>query len=112
MRAGDLDKRGTIQYIAKSKNSFNEDIETWTDLVTVWCSINVSRSNEDAVAGDEDWTPQLRISKTLFKIRMRYRSNINTTMRMKYKNRFFYFVGISNWNEKNKDLTILAKEVI
>ncbi|MFA5305991.1 MAG: phage head closure protein [Candidatus Babeliales bacterium] len=112
MRAGDLDKRGTIQYPAKSKNSFNEDIETWTDLVTIWCSINVSRSNEDAVAGDEKWTPQERISETRYKIRMRYRSGISTTMRLKYKNRYLQFLGISNWNEANKELAIMAKEVI
>lgn len=105
MRAGDLDKRGTIQYKKKSVNSFGEDIETPTDLATVWCSI-------EPVTGKEKWLQQERISEATFKIRMRYRSDVNVTMQMKYKNRIFDFLAVINSYEDNKDLLIPALEVV
>lgn len=105
MRAGELNKRGTIQYPAKSRNSFNEEIETWTDLATIWCSIQ-------PVSGSEKWLQQERISEATFKINMRYRSDINEKMRMKYKNRYLQFMAVLNCNEDCKELMIPAKEVV
>jgi len=105
MRAGKLNKRGTIQYPAKSKNSFNEDIETWTDLVTIWCSI-------EPVSGNEKWLQQERISEANYKIGARYRSDIKSTMRMKYKNKYLEFLAVLNWQENDVEIMIPAKEVI
>lgn len=105
MKAGDLDKRGTIQYPAKSRNDFGEDIETYTDLDTVWCSI-------EPVTGSEKWLQQERVSEATYKIRMRYRANLNPTMRMKYKNRYLQFLAVINLNEDSRDIFIPAKEVI
>ena len=34
--AGDLDRRITIQRATVTVNEFNEEIETWGDLTTVW----------------------------------------------------------------------------
>ena len=34
--AGDLDRRITIQRATVTLNEFNEEIETWGDLTTVW----------------------------------------------------------------------------
>jgi SPP1 family predicted phage head-tail adaptor len=106
MRAGELDKKVTIQYPAKTKNSFNEDVETWTDLATnIWCSI-------EPVSGGERWLSQERVSEATFKMKMRYRANLNSTMRAKYKNRYFQFLAVLNLNEDSKELLIPAKEVI
>jgi len=106
MRAGELDKQGTIQFLAKSKNSFGEDIETWTDLATnIWCSI-------EPVSGSERWLQQERVSEATFKIKMRYRANLNSTMRLKYKNRYLQFLAVLNLGEDNKELLIPCKEVI
>ena len=104
MRAGDLDKRGTIQYPALSKNSFNETVETWTDLATVWCSI-------EPVSGSEKWLQQQRVSEATYKIRMRYRFGIDERMRMKYKNKYLQFLVVLNLNEDSRELFIPSKEV-
>lgn len=106
MRAGELDKKVTIQYPAKTKNSFGEDIETWTDLVeNIWCSI-------EPVSGSERWLQQERISEATFKIKMRYRANLNSTMRAEYKNRYFQFLVVLNLYEDSIELLIPCKEVI
>lgn len=36
MEAGDLDRRVTIQRSESARNKFNEPIESWSDLTTVW----------------------------------------------------------------------------
>lgn len=105
MRAGDLDKRATLQYPAKSRNSFGEDIETWTDLDTVWCSI-------EPVSGAEKWLQQERISEATYKVKMRYRANLDSTMRLHYKNRYLQFLGVLNIGENNIELLIPCKEVV
>jgi len=106
MRAGDLDKKSDIEYPKKSKNSFGEDIETWTTLTeNVWCSI-------EPVSGNEKWLQQERVSEATYKIKMRYRANIKPTMRMKYKNRYFQFLAVLNLYEDCKELILPAKEVI
>jgi SPP1 family predicted phage head-tail adaptor len=38
MRAGDLDRRITIQRATPTRDQFNNEILTWFDLVTVWAS--------------------------------------------------------------------------
>lgn len=105
MKAGDLDKRATIQYPAKSKNGFGEDIETWTDLDTIWCSI-------EPVSGAEKWLQQERISEATSKVRMRHRANLDSTMRLHYKNRYLQFLGVMNIGENNIELLIPCKEVV
>jgi len=105
VRAGKLDKYATVQYPAKSRNSFNEEIETWTDLYSVWCSI-------EPVSGNEKWLQQERVSEATFKIGMRYRAGINERMRLKFKNRYLQFLAVLNLKEADRELTIPAKEVL
>jgi SPP1 family predicted phage head-tail adaptor len=105
MRAGDLDKYVTIQCPTLSKNSFNEDIETWVDHANVWCSI-------EPVSGSEKWLQQQRMSEATYKIRMRYRIGIDERMRIKYKNRYLQFLAVLNLKEDDIELVVPAKEVI
>jgi SPP1 family predicted phage head-tail adaptor len=38
MKAGDLDRRVTLQARTLTKNGFNEEVESWPDFATVWAS--------------------------------------------------------------------------
>jgi SPP1 family predicted phage head-tail adaptor len=38
MRAGDLDRRITIQRASFALNAFNEPLATWLDIATVWAA--------------------------------------------------------------------------
>ncbi len=38
MKAGDLDRRVTIQTPTVTKNGYGESVTTWTDLATVWAA--------------------------------------------------------------------------
>jgi SPP1 family predicted phage head-tail adaptor len=38
MRAGALDRRVTLRHATISKDEYNADVETWSDIATVWAS--------------------------------------------------------------------------
>lgn len=38
MNAGKMDRRITIERFSKVKDEFNEDVETWVNLTTVWAN--------------------------------------------------------------------------
>ncbi len=46
MRAGLMDRRITIRRATISYNSFNEPIESWADLVTVWAQWKDATASE------------------------------------------------------------------
>jgi SPP1 family predicted phage head-tail adaptor len=105
MRAGEMDKRINIQYPAKSKNSFNEDIVTYTTLSTIWASV-------EPVTGNERFLQQEKISETTVRFRIRYRSDITTDKQILYKNKKYDILSIINRDDLYRELIVFAKEVI
>jgi len=105
MRAGELDKRIIIQYAAKSKNSMGEDIETWTTLATVW-------ANVEFTTGNERFLQQERIAETTAVFKIRIRTDIDSTKRVQYGNRYFNILSAFPAKDDSQKLVIMAKEVI
>lgn len=52
MRAGALDRRVTLQRASLSKDDFNNDVEAWVDIATVWASYEPVRDGEKFRAGE------------------------------------------------------------
>ena len=54
MRAGNLDRRITLQRASVAQNGLGEEIETWADLATVWAEKIESRrlAKEQSDAGE------------------------------------------------------------
>src|SRR5690625_209968 len=46
MKAGPLDRRITIERFTTEKNEWNEDVEIWAPLVTVWCAKRDASASE------------------------------------------------------------------
>ena len=57
MRAGLLRNRVTVQSLAVAQNEFNEEIETWSDLATVWARVQPMPGRE-FFAGSETMDQQ------------------------------------------------------
>ena len=74
IRAGRHDRRLTIQQRAETKSGTGEVTWTWTDVQTVWCSIEPLRGREFFAA------EQLQ-SNVEGRIRMRYQPGITSKMR-------------------------------
>lgn len=77
----------------------------WTDRITVWAAITTQKGrrlfNADAV--------QMQGVK-IFGIR--YRSNVNRNMRIRYKGKTYDIESMENDDENNQWYTILAREVL
>ena len=105
IHAGALNKKITIQYQAKARDSFGAEVITWTDAATVWAKITPLR-------GKEFFAAQQINAESTIKISIRYRSNINTTMRLKYGSRYFYILEMHNVDERSEELLFYCKEVV
>jgi SPP1 family predicted phage head-tail adaptor len=50
--AGELDRRITIERVTSVPNSYNEPVETWSTLVTVWAQRKDVSDSEKFAAGE------------------------------------------------------------
>lgn len=103
MRAGTMRRRLTFQKKVETRNDFNEAVVSYTDHVTVWGSVlpNAGRKFYEALQATSQVTGEIRI---------RYRSDIEPTMRIKLGSRYLEIVSIANVQERSRELLIYYKE--
>jgi SPP1 family predicted phage head-tail adaptor len=87
MRAGALDRRITLQRATAAPNSFNEPVETWADLVTVWAQQRPDR-------GAERFAAQEIVGQAVMTFHIRYRTDIRTTDRILYQGRIWNILDV------------------
>jgi len=100
---GDLNKRVVLQYTTKVSDGMGHFTETWTDAAAVWAAIWPTSAKETVQSMQTDMVISHRI-------RIRYRSVLRPSWRIKFAFRYFNIVSIINPNEKNEYLDIMAKE--
>lgn len=105
MRAGLLRHRLTFQIPSKSKNDFDEWVESWNDWVTIWGSIEPNLAKRYFEARQAN-------SEVEGLIRIRYRSGVLPTMRVKCGDRIFKIISIVHPFERKQELQILYKEAL
>lgn len=81
MRAGLLDRRVRIDQKSVARNSdFGSEVVTWTPLATVWAQ--VIEQPENGPSGGERVQQNLRTYARRSTLRIRYRNDLNTDMRV------------------------------
>lgn len=98
--AGDLDRRMTIQRATTTLNEFNEPIETWGDLATVWAK------RRDASA-TESYRAQEVGAQITARFTIRWSSvvaSVNPRDRLSYDGRLYNItamrdIGRNQWRE-------------
>lgn len=106
MRAGNLNKKITIQKLGEAVDDFGGIIESgYTDFATVWASIN-------PVTGKEAFLSNTDFSTVSHKIKIRYLAGIDASMRIFWNDRKFDVIYSLNYKEANKELEILCKEEV
>lgn len=105
MRAGQLRQRLTFQKETRARDSFNEEVVTWADHCTVWGSVNPN-------AGRKFYEALQSSSEVSGEVRIRYRTDILPTMRIKHGSRILAIVSIVNPQERDRELLIYYKEVL
>ena len=46
MRAGDMDRRVTLQRFTTTQDEYGEEVQTWADLATVWAEVRQQGGRE------------------------------------------------------------------
>lgn len=108
IRAGQLSRRITLQQQSPSVDTYGQQITTWTDVATVWASIEPSVGRElmaaQAVSLDQPttitirWQPAFASPKAV------------AVMRAVYNGRIFNLHSVENESERNTLLTLIASE--
>lgn len=108
IRAGQLTRRITLQQQSQSLDSYGQQITTWTDVATVWASIEPSVGRElmaaQAVSLEQPTTITLRW-QPLFG-----NPEAVAAMRAVYNGRLFNLHSVENEAERNTLLTLVASE--
>lgn len=105
MDIGKLKHRITFQDLSNSRNEYGELIEDWLDVKTVWAEIK-------PVSGKQFFAAKQINSEISHNIYIRYRSDLNSSMRIKFKERIFEILYIMNLNESNTIMQIYCKELV
>ncbi len=103
MKSGDLKKRITLQYQTKAPDGMGSFTTTWVDHATVWAAIWPISASEQVQAMQTVMTMTHRI-------RIRYRSVLKASWRIKFGTRYFNIVSIINPNIENEMLDLMCKE--
>ena len=103
IRAGQLNKRVTVQAPTRASDSRGGFTETWTDLDTIWAAIWPASAKESMLSDKETMVATHRI-------RIRYRSAFSNRWRIKFGNRYFAIQSIINPSEQNEALDLLCTE--
>lgn len=106
--AGELTKRITIQVNSSAQNGFGEEIPTWTDLTTVWAKIEMTSARAENV---ETFRNNLTKQVSTYEFTVRYRTDLDRYIRIKYKDRYFEIKNIDNVEQANHTLILLGEAI-
>ena len=105
MRAGDLRHRVTIQSASESVSAAGEVTKTWSDVATVWASI-------EPLTGREKWLAEQVQAAATHRVRMRYRSDVGLENRLLYGSRVLDILEVMNTGERDKELVLICAEAL
>jgi SPP1 family predicted phage head-tail adaptor len=100
---GHLDRRIILQKRTTAANEYNEPIETWTTLDTVWSMVEYPMTGSD-----EQTTAGLIQATTRVEFTIRYRTDIGFINRIQYNSTIFDIERISEVG-RNSFLKITAE---
>lgn len=108
LSAGTLRKRITLQQQGTSVDSYGQPVTTWSDVATVWASVEPSVGREliaaQAVSLDQPTTITIRWQAGLAS------PKAVAAMRAVYDGRIFNIHSVENESERNTLLTLPASE--
>ena len=103
MKAGQLKHRIVIEQQAQTKNAIDEIILTWSTFCTVWAAI-------EPATGQTYYAANQLESKVDGRVRIRYRDDIEPTMRIKFGDRILNIVSIIHPQENRRELHLMYSE--
>lgn len=103
MRAGELRHPLTIQNRSTTRDDTGQELETWSDVATVWGRVEpLSGSEQKHGAGIE--------AETTHRVTLRY-TTLYAADRLKFGVRVLQIINILNTDERSIELIVMCKEV-
>ena len=104
MNPGELRHRITLQRLTTTTNENGFEMEEWTDVKTVWASITNLHGKEYYEAA------AIQMENTV-KFTVRYIKDLDTSMRILFKDKQYNITSIDNIKYENRFIEIKALEV-
>jgi SPP1 family predicted phage head-tail adaptor len=105
MRSGKLRHTVTLQSLVETQDGYGGTTESWTDFATV-------RASVEPLQGREYFAAQQERAEVTTRFRIRYIPGVLPTMRIMFDGRAFNIESIINPNERNRELHLMAVEVL
>lgn len=105
MRAGRLNKRVIIQELVSTPTAYGELNEQWVLFDNAWAAVV-------PLAGRKYYDAQQANSEITTEIRIRYRENLSTRMRVLSGNEIYDIKSIINPNTKGEEMILMCKALL
>ena len=103
LKAGRLRHRVTLQSAADTADGGGGFTTVWSDVATVWASIEPLKGRERLFA-------QQLESPVSHRVTLRHRSGVTTAMRVKFGSRILNIRSVINAEERDRALELLCEE--
>ena len=101
MKAGLLDQRIEIQSQTLTKDSYGQDIPTWTTFATVWADVI-------PLEGDERYVALRKTENVLYRVKLRNLPNLTIDMRVLYEAKYYDIKSIQRLGRKEGHQLFIA----
>ena len=105
VRAGKLRHKIIVQSFTVSQDTYGEADKTWSTHKTVWADVQ-------PISGREYFNAKQHTSEISHKVITRHDSTITPKMRVYYDSRYFDIESVINEGERDKQTTLMCREVV
>jgi SPP1 family predicted phage head-tail adaptor len=106
LKAGSINKRVVIERQvtgSPAADEYGAPIYTWETLATVWAAV-------EPISGREFWAQQQVQSEITARIRIRYRNDVASGMRVVYGSRYYAIKSVIDPQEYHQELQLMCSE--
>jgi len=101
---GKLRERVTVQQASAARNSLGEAVLSWSDVATVWASVEGVSAREALTAGQQETTVSHRV-------RLRYLTGLTQQMRFSWRGRTLDIVSLLEHGNRSEHEAICQEQV-
>lgn len=103
IRPGEMRERVTVQAPTRTTNSVGESTLSWSDVKTVWASVNGVTAKEALADGQQGVTLTHRL-------RFRYIAGLTQQHRFLWRNRILHIVSLLEYENRSEHVAICEED--
>ena len=103
IRPGEMRERVTVQAPTRTKNAVGESTLSWSDVTTVWASVNGVSAKEALQDGQQQVTLTHRV-------RFRYITGLTQQHRLLWRDRVLHIVSLLEYANRSEHVALCEEE--